>query len=252
MEKLKVILVDDEDLALDVLTNLLSRSKVLVDIVAKCNDVVEAVEKIKELKPDVVFLDVQMPNYAGYEIVNFFEEINFEIIFVTAYDQYAIKAFQLSAIDYIVKPVERIRLEEALQKVSDRFEEKVAMENYQVLLESMRDKELGKIILPELIDGELSQRVLHFKDIIAVEALRSYCQIHLKNESPFLISRNLKYFESLLPENHTFFRSHRSWILNMDYVEKFYRKTGEVGMGKGLIAKVSKNRLSLFEEQTTL
>jgi two-component system LytT family response regulator len=235
-----------------VLTNLLSRSKTFVEIVAKCNDVTEAVEKIKELKPDVVFLDVQMPNYAGYEIVKFFEEINFEIVFVTAYDQYAIKAFQLSAIDYIVKPVERHRLEEALQKVSDKREDKAVKENYQVLLESMCNKELGKIILPELIDGELGQRVLHFKDIIAVEALRSYCQIHLKDESPFLISRNLKHFESLLPEKHTFFRSHRSWILNMDYVEKFYRKTGEVGMENGLIAKVSKNRLSLFEEQTAL
>ncbi|MBL4705898.1 MAG: response regulator [Flavobacteriales bacterium] len=251
MEKLKVILVDDEDLALDVLTNLLSRSAIFIDIVAKCNDVVEAVKKIKELKPDVVFLDVQMPDYAGYEIVNFFEEINFDIIFVTAYDQYAIKAFELSAIDYIVKPVERHRLEEALQKVADKREDKAVKENYQVLLESMRGKELGKVILPELKDGELSRRILHFKDIIAVEALRSYCQIHLKNESPFLVSRNLKYFESLLPDNHSFFRSHRSWILNLDYVKKFFRKSGEVGMENGLIAKVSKNRLSLFEEETS-
>ncbi len=251
MEKLRIILVDDEDLALDVLTNLICRSSTPVDIVATCNDVLEAVNKINELKPDVVFLDVQMPDYAGYEIVNFFDEINFEIIFVTAYDQYAIKAFELSAIDYIVKPVERYRLEEALQKVMEKREQIAVKENYQVLLDSMRGKELGKIILPEITDGQLSRRVLHFKDIIAVEAMRSYCQIHLKDESPFLISRNLKYFESLLPEKHTFFRSHRSWILNLDYVEKYYRKSDEVGMGKDIVAKVSKNRLSLFEEQTT-
>jgi len=106
MQKLKTIIVDDEEPARNVLKNLLKRIDENIEVVALCENVPDAVEQIKSLKPDLVFLDVQMPEYAGYELVNFFDKVNFQIIFVTAYDQFAIKAFQCSAIDYIVKPVE--------------------------------------------------------------------------------------------------------------------------------------------------
>lgn len=104
MSIIKAILVDDEQRARSVLSNLIKRCDLNVDILAQCSCLENAVEEIKNLQPDVVFLDVQMPNYAGYEIANFFEEISFDIIFVTAFDEYAIKAFELSAIDYLVKP----------------------------------------------------------------------------------------------------------------------------------------------------
>ena len=99
MNKINAILVDDEERARDVLENLLLRFCPTVTLLAKCSNVEHAVEAIKIHQPDVVFLDIEMPNYAGYELVDFFTDINFEIIFVTAYDQYAIKAFEVSAID---------------------------------------------------------------------------------------------------------------------------------------------------------
>ncbi|MGL4597265.1 MAG: LytR/AlgR family response regulator transcription factor, partial [Bacteroidia bacterium] len=100
MNRIRAILVDDEESARDVLQNLLLRFCPEVELIAKCENILEAVELIKKEEPDLVFLDIEMPNYAGYEIVSFFEKINFQIIFITAYDQYAIRAFEIAAIDY--------------------------------------------------------------------------------------------------------------------------------------------------------
>ncbi|MFT6922826.1 MAG: two-component system LytT family response regulator [Crocinitomicaceae bacterium] len=252
MSRLKVILVDDESAARNVLTNLLQRCCGNVDIVASCEDVLEAVKCIKKFKPDLVFLDVQMPNYAGYEIVNFFDEIDFEIVFVTAFDQYAIKAFELSAIDYIIKPVARHRLDEAIKKVERKLTQRATIENYQLLLESMRGKELGKIVLSELSDGKLNKHILHLKDIISIEAMGAYCKVYLMNDASFLVSRNLKYFESLLPSEAPFFRSHRSWVVNLDHVVQFNPRSGIVQMKNDITAKISKNRLELFEKATNV
>lgn len=250
MNRLKVIVVDDEAAARNVLSNLLQMSKTNVDIVATCCDVPEAVECINRLKPDLVFLDVQMPNYAGYEIVNFFDEINFEIIFVTAYDQYAIKAFELNAIDYIVKPIERNRLNEAIEKAQNKLEQKNKIEQYQLLLNSIKGQSMGNIAISELSNGQVSKRVLSLKDVIAIEAKGAYCHVHLMNDAPFLVSRNLKYIESLLPEESSFFRSHRSWILNLEHVSKFKPRFGDVNMKQDLVAKVAKNRIEAFEKRT--
>ncbi|MFT5778774.1 MAG: two-component system LytT family response regulator [Crocinitomicaceae bacterium] len=250
MNRLKVIIVDDEAAARNVLSNLLHMSKINVEILATCCDVPEAVECINRLKPDLVFLDVQMPNYAGYEIVNFFDEITFEIVFVTAYDQYAIKAFELNAVDYIVKPIERNRLNEAIEKAQNKLEQKDNMEQYQLLLDSIHGKAMGNIVISELSEGQVSKRILHLKDIIAIEAKGAYCNVHLLNESPFLVSRNLKYFESLLSEEAPFFRSHRSWILNLEHVTKFKPRFGDVNMTQDLVAKIAKNRIIAFETLT--
>ena len=250
MNKLKVIIVDDEAAARNVLENLLHMSKTNVEILARCSDLPQAVEVIKQHNPDLVFLDVQMPDYAGYEIANFFETIDFEIIFVTAYDQYAIKAFELNAIDYIVKPIERSRLNEALEKVQMKLDQENKLERYQSLLDSIQEQVIGNIVIPELSGGQISKRILRIKDIIAIEAKGAYCQLHLLDESPFLVSRNLKYLEALLPDDSRFFRSHRSWLLNLSHVETLWPKLGEVHMSKKLIARISKDQIKAFEEQT--
>lgn len=250
MNKLKAIIVDDEEAAQNVLGNLLQMSKTNVEVLTCCSDLPQAVDAIKKYKPNLVFLDVQMPDYAGYEIANFFETIDFEIIFVTAYDQYAIKAFELNAIDYIVKPIERRRLNEALEKVQMKLDQDNKLEKYQSLLDSIQEQAIGNIVIPELSGGQISKRILRIKDIIAIQAMGAYCQIHLLEETPFLVSRNLKYLEALLPEDSRFFRSHRSWLLNLSHVETLWPKLGEVHMSKKLIARISKEQLKVFEEQT--
>src|SRR6478735_3401789 len=120
MNTIRAILVDDEESARDVLQNLLQRFCPEVTLVAKCENVMLAVDVIKKEKPDLVFLDIQMPNYAGYEIVKFFDKVDFEIVFITAYDQYAIRAFEIAAIDYLLKPIDIDRLKLAVKRVKQQ------------------------------------------------------------------------------------------------------------------------------------
>ncbi|MCH2225105.1 MAG: LytTR family DNA-binding domain-containing protein [Crocinitomicaceae bacterium] len=243
MNAIRAIIVDDEEAARDVLQNLIIRSKGIIDIVDQCCDLTEAVASIKKNQPDVVFLDIQMPNYAGYEIASFFEEINFEIIFVTAYDQYAIKAFELSAIDYLVKPINRARLQESIDKLVDRVEQKQHAERFQVFMDSMKNKELGKIIISELGN----KRILNLSDIIAIEAKGAYTFIYLQNEPGFLVSKNLKYFEQVLPDNGSFFRSHKSWIIAKEHIQSYSKSKGEIRLTKKNIGRVSRNRIQDLE-----
>ena len=243
MNKIKAVLIDDEQSARNVLTNLLERSSIDISIIATCNNLEEGVKKIKELQPNVVFLDVQMPNYAGYEIVNFFETINFEIIFVTAYDQYAIRAFELNAIDYLVKPISRQKLASPLLRLQESLQKKTDLIDYQVLLKSINDKNFQKIVIPETGN----RRIVNLDDIIAIEADGAYSSIHLNDNSVITISKNLKYFETILPKDTSFFRSHRTWIVNLKYLEFLNKKELVISIKGTVKAKISRNRLDDFE-----
>ena len=244
MKSIKAIIVDDEVAARDVLFNLIVRAKSAVEVVAKCSGLEEAVQAIKEHKPNVVFLDVQMPNFAGYEIASFFDTIDFEIIFVTAYDQYAIKAFELNAIDYLVKPISRQRLQESLNKLTERIEQKDDVNRFHDLLESMKSNDHGKIVISEL--G--AKRIITLSDIIAIEAKGAYCTIHLKNDNALLVSKNLKHFESLLPSESTFYRSHKSWIVSKTYIESYSKSNGEIELSQNITARVSRYRIQDLEK----
>jgi len=199
--QLKAIIVDDEESARDVLSNLLLRFCPEIHILERCKNVVEAVKAIKLTKPDLVFLDIEMPNYAGYELVSFFKDVNFEIIFVTAYDHYAIKAFEISAVDYLLKPIEIERLKQAVQKVSLQKNLKINNENYKVLTESLRNEEVSKIVIRE----SNNQKIVFTKNIIAIEAKEAYSNI-ITTTGNHLVSKNLKHYESLLKKNLSFFR----------------------------------------------
>lgn len=243
MTKINAIIVDDEESARNVLTTLLTRSCPSINILTTCTNLPDAVEQIKKLNPDVVFLDIQMPNYAGYEIVDFFERITFEIIFVTAFDQYALKAFELSAVDYLVKPINRMRLIEAVEKLNNRVEHKSVLEDYQVLLESIKQKEFAKIIIPELGN----KRVLLLKNIIAIEAKGAYSMVYLLNKRQLLVSKNLKYFETTLPQSAAFFRAHKSWIINLKHIESYSKSNNKILLNDNIAAKLSKYRLAELE-----
>ncbi|NQX97391.1 MAG: response regulator transcription factor [Flavobacteriales bacterium] len=245
MNKVTAIIVDDEQRARDVLNTLLDRNCPNVSVIATCVDVLSAVEKIKEVQPDVVFLDVQMPNYAGYELVKFFDEITFEIIFVTAFDHYAIKAFELNAIDYLVKPVDRLRLVDAVERVAIKVGREKSKEEYEELLNSIKNKEYKKIVIPELGD----RRVLEINKIIAIEAEGSYCKIYQPNDKPVVISKNLKYFEERLEVQDGFFRSHRGWLINLNHIKAINKTELTLTLSNNLTAKISRTRLEAFETQ---
>jgi len=243
MKRLKAIVVDDEAAARNVLQHLIGRASAPVDVVRFCSNLTEAVLAIRETNPDVVFLDIEMPNYRGYEIASFFETIDFEIIFVTAYDNYAIKAFELSAIDYLVKPIDRSRLNEALEKLMTRVQSKTDATNYHILLENMKAKEMGSMVVSE-IGGK---RVLKLNTVIAIKADGAYSTLLLKGGEELVMSKHLKQLEAKLPEK-AFFRSHKSWIINMREILSFHETKGEILLTDNISVRLSKHRLEDFRK----
>lgn len=242
MNKIKAILVDDEESARDVLENLLRRFCPEVELISKCNNVEQAVEAIKTHQPDLVFLDIEMPNYAGYELVDFFIEVNFEIIFVTAYDQYAIKAFEVSAIDYLLKPIEIERLKESVARVSTKFNKQHNKERIAHLKETLSNSSIQSILASK--NG--NQYVVNIDDIIAIEAQESYSCIHTKSDK-FIMSKNLKHFERMLSEHVNFIRSHKSWIININCIKHYSKTELTIHLESEISAKLSKYKKGEFE-----
>lgn len=237
-----VIIVDDEESARNILGNLISRFYPELNVVATCEDLTQAVSKIEEHQPNLVFLDIEMPNYAGYEIVTFFKEINFEIIFITAYDHYAVKAFEVAAVDYLLKPIEIDRLKEAIERFKNKVVKNNAALNFQVLQESLTSNNIKNII----VQYNGGQKSLPINDIISIEANESYSEIKTIQNEVYLMSKNLKYYELLLENNTEFFRSHKSWIINKIWLEKFSFTTMDIHLKLGIVAKLSKYKKQDF------
>lgn len=243
MNKIKAILVDDEESARDVLENLLRRFCPEVELLDKCNNVEQAVKSIHLHQPNLVFLDIEMPNYAGYELVDFFTEVDFEIIFVTAYDQYAIKAFEVSAVDYLLKPIEIDRLKESVSRVSNKFDKQQNKVRIDHLKETLNNSTIQSILASK--NG--NQYIVNINDIIAIEAQESYSSIHTKTER-YVMSKNLKHFERMLSEHSNFIRSHKSWIINVNYIEHYSKSDLVIKLESDILAKLSKYKKTEFEE----
>ena len=244
LTKIRAVIVDDEKAARAVLSNLLERNCPEVTIIESCSNLMDAVDVIKKTKPAVVFLDIQMPRHAGYEIINHFDKIDFEIIFVTAYDKYAIKAFNMNALDYILKPIDRSLLVNAVERISQKIQQQKEVEDYQSLLNSIKERKFNKIVIPELGN----RRILNLDDIVAIEAEGAYCKIHLLNGSPLVISKNLKYFQEKLDSEVGFFRSHRAWVINLKYVTSINKTELKVTLQNFMEVKISRTRLDDFEK----
>jgi len=244
MEQIRAILTDDEEAARNVLFQLLNRECPIVEVIARCNDVSSTVLAIKEFKPDVVFLDIQMPHYAGYEIVDFFDVIDFEIIFVTAYDQYAIKAFELNAVDYLVKPISRQRLALAVEKLQNKINNRNTVKQYHLLKQALQNKKVEHIVIAEL--GK--QNIIKLADIIGIEACGAYSFIHLAGNEKLTVTKNIRQFESLLPEDGTFFRAHKSWIIHKRHIKHYAKLKLEIELSEGITARLSRYKKEEFEE----
>jgi two-component system LytT family response regulator len=243
MQKIRAILVDDEESARDVLQNLLLRFCPEVELIGKCESVPEAAELIKKVNPDLVFLDIEMPNYAGYEIVNFFDEINFEMIFVTAYDTYAIRAFEVSAIDYLLKPIDIERLKKSVGRVQKVVAKSAQTEKLSLLKSTLESNVVKKIAVTE--KGQ--QFILDLENVIAIEAQESYCTIHTADKK-YMVSKNLKHFETILEKNADFIRTHKSWIINRKHMMHYSKSNFTIALTNNIMAKLSKYKKAEFED----
>lgn len=246
MTKIRTILVDDEESARDVLENLLLRFCPEIELIAKCKNVLEAVEQIKIHQPDLVFLDIEMPNYAGYEIVKFFEEVNFSMIFVTAYDNYAIRAFEVAAVDYLLKPIEIQRLKDAVSRFQKTFtfekHQFQQKENLALLKSTLETNKVKKISVIE--KGE--QHILSVDNISAIEAQESYSIIYTDSKK-YMVSKNLKHFETIFKDLPEFFRVHKSWIINLKELKSYSKSELSIQLNNGIVTKLSKYKKAEFE-----
>jgi two-component system LytT family response regulator len=237
------IIVDDELKSRESLKILLEDFCENVEVLALCQNVAESMIAIEAHKPDVVFLDIQMQRETGFDLLTKLKAVNFEVVFTTAYSEYAIKAFKFSAIDYLLKPIDIEELKKALYKVEKRLNGNIS-ERLEQLIQNLKPgaSQDYKLALPTS-DGLIFIKI---NDIIYCEASSNYTQIFSLDGKKHLVSRTLKEYEDLLLE-HNFFRIHNSHLVNLGYIKKYVRgEGGYVIMTNDVSLDVSKRKKEAF------
>lgn len=237
---LKAILIDDELHCLETLSIILTAYCPQVQILSQCRSAKTALEAIEKAKPDIVFLDIEMPVMNGFELLEQFTTIPFAIVFTTSYDQYAIKAIKFSALDYLLKPVDPKELKESINKV-ERQRQLPMPEQFQMLLKQINGREhsINKIAVPTFEGYEL----IAVSDIVRCEANDNYTHLFLKNKTRIIACRTLKETEQQLQGFSNFIRVHHSYMINLNEVIKYVRGDGGyLVMSDGSDVHVSKSR----------
>ncbi|GAB4326114.1 MAG: LytTR family DNA-binding domain-containing protein [Bacteroidales bacterium] len=239
---IRTIIIDDEASARTTLKQLLSEHCPQIEVVAEGSSVGEGLKIIGLHHPELVFLDVQMPDGTGFDLLRKLEKVDFRVVFASAYDRFAIDAFRFSAVDYLLKPVEAEKLIEACQRLNqpdDKYD--LLNRKVEVLLANTRTG-VEKIALPTF-EGILFVRI---SDIVRCESDNNYTRFFLNDKREILVSRTLKEYDELLSP-YRFFRIHKSHLINLDYLEK-YRKGegGSVIMEDGAELEVSRRRKEDF------
>ncbi len=244
----KAIIIDDEKKSRNTLVGLLERYCPNVIILGEAEGVQTGKAFIKSAKPDMIFLDIQMQDGSGFRLLESFDKVDFEIIFTTAFDQYAIKAIKYSALDYLLKPIVPDELIDAVRKVEDKKIIKKANinQNIDVLLDNIKNKDAAskKIILTtaEKI------HVIHVTDIIRCESDNYYTNFFFRDGTKLLISKTLKENERLL-KDHNFIRPHKSHLINVSYIKGFIKNDGGyILMDDNSKVPVSRRRKELIIE----
>jgi two-component system LytT family response regulator len=237
---MKAIVVDDEKKSRDTLISSIKKYAPDIEVIDDAASVVEALKKIKDLQPDLLFLDVQLPDGTGFDILELLPNLKFNIIFVSAFDKYAINAFKFSAIDYLLKPVEPDLLIKAIEK-SKKEDQLQSMEGKLNVLLSNR-KNVEKIALPSSNGLEL----VKVSDIIYCQADSNYTIFHLIDGQQILVSRSLKEYDEILTP-HGFYRIHQSYLIKISFVKKYIKgEGGTVILENGKELDVSRRRKEGF------
>jgi len=235
---LKAIIVDDEPYCCEALATLLEDSPE-IEVVAVCHNATDALTAIHKYSPDLVFLDVEMPKMNGFEMLEKLPVVNFDLIFTTSYDKYALKAIRFSAIDYLLKPVDQEELLNAIQKVVHRSQKPIAQQ-LEILMQKIHQPStpINKIAMPTM-EG---LQMIPVDSIISCESDSNYTILLLKNKRKIIVSRTLKEIEELL-EEHSFVRVHRCYLANLNEVEKYVKgEGGYLVMSDGTTIDVARNK----------
>ena len=237
---IKTIIIDDEPHAREKLELLLRKYCDNVEVVATAKNAEEGIAAINKYNPDLVFLDVEMPVHTGFDMLTMIPTINFDIVFATAHDQYAIRAIKFTALDYLLKPIDSEQLVEAVKKASLKNDHKAMQQQYDILKQNLasKNKTMEQLAIP-------SQQGLIFikvDDLIRCEADSNYTWFYLTNKTKIVSSKTLKEYEEILTDSG-FIRIHSAHLINKKHLKQYIKgEGGEVLMNDGSLVDVSRRR----------
>jgi two-component system LytT family response regulator len=245
MTRTTTILVDDEPRGLTSLRKLLEINCPGVEVIGLASSAEEAREQIMALRPQLLFIDIAMPGKNGFDLLKDLGEIEFEIIFVTAHNSYAVQAFHFSAVDYLLKPVDEELLLEAVKRAQRRIDEKTSGQHIQTLMHNILQKDTPhkmKLCIPSVKGFQ----VIDIQDIIYCEASSNYTNIHFTNRPFICASRPIHEYEELLGDSG-FARIHKSYVINLEHVKEYMRgEGGSVMLSNGKELEVSRRKKEDF------
>jgi two-component system LytT family response regulator len=247
--KITAIIIDDEKNSRDSLQKKILQYCKDLDIIAICENGEEGLEKIESLKPDIVFLDVEMPRMNGFTMLQQLRTREFELIFTTAYDHYAIRAIRFSALDYLVKPIEAEDLQQAVARAIEKIKLPASNQRIETLLHNLlQEKNIHQKIALSSLEGF---QFVEIDNIIYLEAKSNYTEVYLKDQPKLTISKTLKDCEELLSPA-IFIRIHHSYIINRNHIQKYIKgEGGQVIMSNGRTLDVARRRKEEFVRQIT-
>lgn len=244
---IRCVLIDDESNSLEMMEWLLKTYCPQVQIVAMCNAAARGIEAIHEHKPDVIFLDIEMPHMNGFDMLEQFDRLFFDVVFCTAYDQFAIKAFKYSALNYLLKPVDPDDLKETIR----RLEEKKSIplrEQVELLFQHIHQQNKPAVQRIALTTGD-GMIFVPTQDILYCQAESNYTSVVLAGGKKILVSKVLKEIDETL-SGPDFFRIHNSYLINLNHIRKYVRgEGGYIIMDDGANISISRNKRQEFMEQ---
>lgn len=248
IQPLKTVIIDDEADAVNFICSLIREYCPKLVVTGTAHNVSDGVQMITLHQPELVFLDVEMPYGSGFDLLARFPEKKFDVVFITAFNQYALQAIKFSAVDYILKPINISEFIEAVDKVTEKrthlFNQNV---NYKALLENLKSTLPTKLAIPTTEGMEY----LNTREIVRIEADRSYCWFYMLDHKKHLVSRNMKEYQDLLTDRN-FFRPHNSHLVNLEFVKKYVRQEGGyIEMTDGAQIPLSRIKRDLFLQQMT-
>ena len=242
---IRAIIIDDEQHCIDRLTGLLATyGKPHVHLIDTFQSVEEGTMAIEKLQPDLVFLDVKLHDKTGFDLLRQVSEINFEVIFTTAFEKYAVEAFKFSAIDYLLKPVDPDDLKQAVDKLREKISKDEVLKKFEVLFHNLKNSQgVSKKISIPTVNGLV---FLEVSDIIRCQAEVNYTTIFLKEKQKITVSKTLKEFEELLTA-YNFYRVHNSHLINLAYIKSYHKgKGGYVSLTDNSEIEVATRRKEQF------
>lgn len=239
---MNTFIVDDRKSIREFITNLLANESGLT-IIGEAENVTTAINQINNLKPSLILLDIQMPDGTGFDILEGLTYADYHVIFITSYEEFAIKAFKYSALDYVVKPIEPESFYAAILKAKKAHPTSNQQQNIESLIQNLSSGKKSKRLV---LNTQETVHIVDSDDIIRCESDGSYTMVHIKNNKKILLSKKIKDLEDLLSDL-SFFRVHRSHIVNLNYVDRFEKKDGGyIVMKDQAIVSLSQNKKEEF------